>query len=1039
MQFATLYGITEKKNSEPTKRDSQFEETINLISKGKITEFNNLLKGKFNFDLDDIKKKYNSNDYVKDADSENLEFYIKEVLESKIFNKDNKDNTLNLYSFSRKFSYFFISNISNLTKEILFNTQYVKDVNILKEKLEENFRDKVMKIAYRTLTLEINRLRLERVFSSENENEQFEEYIRDYICTDEYYYVLFDRYPLLFKLIIQEASKTWHYLEFFSESYLKNIGSLKNVLNVIVSHKISHLELGQGDSHNNGQTVIGVHFDNELRCYFKPRDGEIDKLYQNILKEFNRFIGEENFLKSYNLLSNTDHCWVQSVSYSPLSSSSEANEFYYKLGIHMALLYVLNAVDFHSDNLIASGKDPILIDLESLFNVHKNNLIENATNITIFKLNASVRSIGLLPFVFGDNNNTDISGIGRKGETKSFIKIPTIVNQKTSKMSITREYLDIGESKNHPKYMDEYLDETGYIEDVCQGFLKGYTFAKEKRNIIISLVKENISKIKIRHIVKPTMYYSNLLDLSYHPVFMTNQIDREMFFTKLFTDDLDGKVLKEEYNDLINQEVPYFYYYLHKKSLYSSSVNINNEINSYFDNSPLDFWINKVNSLSDQDMKFQISLIKGSLIKEEIKRPSKDQEVDQEFINQLNNFSIDNINNKLIGKSTEIGEYLYSTSDKYKDTYSWICSTVIEHVESKKWHVAAMDDCLYDGLSGMSFYYLWLGKVTGNQRYHNIASSILEDIYQRNRIEVNRSLGAFDGIYSVIYLLINFYKVTGDEIYIKRALNLCENYQDKIKTDKVYDIISGSAGILLVLVELYKCTSSELVKSLMMECKNHLIKNVHTINDKEIGWIGVENNPLSGFSHGSAGIVYALDKYRQLMGDDDLELKEIIEKALYFEEKQREGLIWFDLREHDLNIDYHIPYAWCHGSPGILLSRLSLSKDYNINLSVNNKMIAKDILENGFKRNQSVCHGDLGNAMILKEYSKFTKDEYWSNISKVIAGMIVENREPSDYRLGLGLELDVETPELMVGLSGIAYALLFLSSDEVPNILILET
>ncbi|MCY9548332.1 hypothetical protein, partial [Lysinibacillus xylanilyticus] len=113
MQFATLYGITEKNFSESTKRDSQFEETTNLLSKGKITEFSDLLKGKFNFDLDDIKKKYNSDDYVKDSDSENLEFYIKEVLDSKIFNKDNKDNTLNLYSFSRKFSYFFISNISN--------------------------------------------------------------------------------------------------------------------------------------------------------------------------------------------------------------------------------------------------------------------------------------------------------------------------------------------------------------------------------------------------------------------------------------------------------------------------------------------------------------------------------------------------------------------------------------------------------------------------------------------------------------------------------------------------------------------------------------------------------------------------------------------------------------------------------------------------------------------------------------------------------------------------------------------------------------
>lgn len=1036
MQFSALYGITEKKKIESSMMNSQFEETINLLSKGKFVEFNDLLKDIFSVEVDDIRKKYDSNDYKKDLESENLEIYIKDILESKVFNGD---TPFNLHSFSRKFSRFFMDNIPNRIKNLLFNSKYVKNVSFMKEGLEEHFQDKAMKIAYRTLTLEINRIRLELSFSSDNEKDQFEEYIRNFVCTDDYYYVLYNRYPLLFKLIIQDAIKTWNYLEFFSESFLENIDSLKNVLNVIDLPKISYLELGQGDSHNNGQTVISINFDNKLRCYFKPRDGEIDKFYQKILKEFNRFIGEENFLKSYNLLSNPDHCWVQSVPYIPLSSHSEANEFYYKLGVHMALLYGLNAVDFHSDNLIASGKEPILIDLESLFNVHKNNLIENASDITQFKLNASVRSIGLLPFIFGDNKNSDISGIGRKGETKSFIKIPTISNQKTSKMSITREYMDIGESKNHPKYKDEYLDETKYIEDVCQGFIKGYTFVRERKHLIINLVKENTPIIKIRHIVKPTMYYSNLLDLSYHPVFMTNQIDRELFFTKLFIDDSNGKVLQEEYKDLINQEVPYFYYYLNKNSLYPSTLNDKKEIDSYFGNSPLDFWINKINSLSDQDMKFQISLIKGSLIKEEIKRPSEDQELDQEFINQLNNFSTDNINNKLMERSLEIGEYLYSSSDKFKNTYSWISSTVVEHVNSKKWHVTAMDDCLYDGLSGMSFYYLWLGKVSGNQKYHNIASNILEDIYQRNRTELNRPIGAFDGIYSVIYLLINFYKVTGNDIYIERALSLCENYQDNIETDKVYDIIGGSAGILLVLLELYKCTSSELVKLLIVKCKNHLIKNVHSINENEVGWIGVEDIPLTGFSHGNAGIVYALDQYRQLLDNEDLELKQLIEKALHFEEKKREGLIWFDLRENDLNIDYHIPYAWCHGSPGILLGRLFLSKDYDINLKGNNKIIAEDVLKNGFRRNQSICHGDLGNAMILKEFSGFNNGEYWANISKVIAGLIVEDKEPYDYKLGLGLELEVETPELMVGLAGIAYALMFLSSDEVPNILILGT
>src|SRR5262249_61774792 len=78
------------------------------------------------------------------------------------------------------------------------------------------------------------------------------------------------------------------------------------------------------------------------------------------------------------------------------------------------------------------------------------------------------------------------------------------------------------------------------------------------------------------------------------------------------------------------------------------------------------------------------------------------------------------------------------------------------------------------------------------------------------------------------------------------------------------------------------------------------------------------NKLLTGFSHGAAGMAWALLELASVAGEERFTKSalELIawERSLFNAEKQN----WPDLRNHRRGFRF----AWCHGAPGIGLARL---------------------------------------------------------------------------------------------------------------------
>ena len=137
-----------------------------------------------------------------------------------------------------------------------------------------------------------------------------------------------------------------------------------------------------------------------------------------------------------------------------------------------------------------------------------------------------------------------------------------------------------------------------------------------------------------------------------------------------------------------------------------------------------------------------------------------------------------------------------------------------------------------------------------------------------------------------------------------------------------------------------------------------------------IGWTTqiAQKIPLAGFSHGAAGMAWALLELAALTRKERFRTTALAaiayERSLFSPEKgnwpDQHKLEATDRARNDGRPKFMT--AWCHGAPGIGLARLG-SLQYLDNAKVQAEIDAalKTTLAQGFGHNHSLCHGDLGN------------------------------------------------------------------------------
>jgi len=918
------------------------------------------------------------------------------------------------------------------------------DPNTVEGLLFSSLADQLLWMLGRTMVLELNVARLQGVLAGNTQQQRFQSFLQR-LSQREFMLSLLQEYPVLARqLVITINQWVTFSVEFLQHLYtdweaICNTFSLDSDPGLL-----QKIDGGLGDPHRGGQSVLIATFCSGLRVVYKPRALGIDVHFQQLLTWLNHR-GNHPPFRTLKILNRVTYGWVEFVVASDCTEPDAIQRFYERQGAYLALLYALEATDFHLENLMAAGEYPVLVDLESLFHLRTEGMDITRSDLpTINQMAYSVLRVGLLPqriWANAESEGIDMSGLGGKGGQLTPYHVPHLEGIGTDEMRFVRKQMPMLGSKNRPTLNDAEVNVLEYSEAIITGFTTMYQLLVQYRNELLSAngPLACFAEDEVRVIFRPTRTYSSLLSQSFHPDFLRNALDRDRHFDRLWVgieqQPYLARMISAERDDLWQGDIPMFTTRPNSRAIWSSS---NQEIADFFDETGMRGVQHRIEQLSEANLQQQLWFIRASLStlimgEEQVKESSY-------YLTEPQNSAS---REQLLKAALAIGERLELLAVRDEKKVSWIGLTLLNQ---KHWTLVSLGVDLYDGLSGVILFLAYLGSVTKEKRYTTLAKTALTTM--QRQVEDSKafitSIGGFNGWGGIIYTLTHLGVLWDEPELLDKAESLVELLPELIAKDEQLDIIGGAAGCIASLLNLYRCAPSERTLRAAMQCGDRLIAQAKQM-EHGMGWIaaGIGKKPLAGFSHGAAGIAWALLELSAVTGEE--RFREVALEAIAYERSLFSLKVgnWPDLREFENTVLseskglVNFMTAWCHGAPGIGLGRLrSLPHLNNAEIRAEIDTALHTTLSQGFGLNHCLCHGDLGNLELLFQASLVLDDPKWRSAVTRLAAIILESI--NQYGWLCGVPLGVETPGLMTGLAGIGYELLRLAEPtQIPSVLTL--
>lgn len=938
-----------------------------------------------------------------------------------------------------------IRNLIETYPDLPFDPDSIEDLLFI------NLPKRLLMILSRTLVLELNVARLQELLSGDTPKERFQSFTERLRQRDVALNIL-QEYPVLAKQLtncvdrwvafslefLQHLCRDWEVIQAqFRDKSNPSLAAEERLGDVL-----AEVNFGAGDTHRGGRSVVIAKFSSGFQLVYKPRSLSLDVHFQELLDWINAS-GECPPFRTLNICDRGTYGWVEFISSQPCTSEAEIERFYQRQGAYLAILYALEATDFHHENLIAVGEHPILLDLEALFHprVGGTNL-KQASDLASHTLGYSVYGIGLLPhrtWSTDKSEGIDISGLGTAEGQLTPNAVPRWEGIGTDEMKLTRQRVEMLGAENQPTLNGEKVEVLDYAEAIASGFTSLYRIVLQHRDELLAEngVLANFAEDTVRVIVRATRTYAMLLSESFHPDMLRNALDRDLLFDRLWlaVEHIPhlAKFIAAEREDLLAGDIPIFTTHPASKHIWTSS---GREIADLLERPTLESVRGRVRQLSEADLERQLWIIRASFTSLELgtegaKRGSY----------QPTELRTSASRERLLAAARSIGDRLEALALLGDGEVSWIGLTL---VNQRHWSIAPLGYDLYDGLPGVTLFLAYLGAIAREESYTKLARAAFQTF--QSQLEQNKpwisQIGGFSGWGGIIYTLIHLGSLWQQPELIERAESFVELLSPLIEQDTQFDIIGGTAGCLGALLNLYRTRPHPKTLAAAIQCGDRLLASAQSM-ERGCGWLvpGIGSQPLAGFSHGNAGIAWALLQLASVSGEH--RFRQVALEAIAYERSifSPTAFNWPDLREleravlTDREASPSFMTAWCHGAPGIGLARL-LSLPYLDDAEIRSEIdtALNTTLAKGFGSNHSLCHGDLGNLELLLQASE-TLDplQYRSEIERLSA-IVLDSIDRDGWLCGIPLE--VESPGLMTGLAGIGYGLLrLLEPSQVPSIL----
>jgi type 2 lantibiotic biosynthesis protein LanM len=374
------------------------------------------------------------------------------------------------------------------------------------------------------------------------------------------------KYPVLDKMLKTTASNYLLHIQNIFSNFSKDFNLIVKSFSITANKNniIKDIDTSLGDGHSGESTAL-VTLSDGTKLIYKPRNIDTATSYNLFIDWVNHKL--KTNLKTLKSVSCGSYGWLEFVTYKPVNSSDELQEYYYQTGMLLAVTLLLGSKDCHYENVIASGKNPVIIDHETIIQP-----LLSSQSIRTWDEQHKVPPFSVLESMLIANRNTGVplecAGFGIKGNIEAMdlekkVINPNTIDSKRDTRFIFRKLI----KENIPVYNDTHVFANNYKDSFTEGFSATYDMFMDSIEELMSCSSpiRFFENQNIRYVWRPTFIYFRILKYMKGASFMSNF---ETYGSKLY--ELMSKayqkenfknykfILDCEMKQMLNGDIPFF-------------------------------------------------------------------------------------------------------------------------------------------------------------------------------------------------------------------------------------------------------------------------------------------------------------------------------------------------------------------------------------------------------------------------------------------------------------------------------------------------
>ncbi|WP_161600512.1 type 2 lanthipeptide synthetase LanM [Mycolicibacterium hodleri] len=790
---------------------------------------------------------------------------------------------------------------------------------------------------------------------------------------------------------------------------------------------LSGVQQGLADPHPGGRTVAVLTYTaggdddrtvSETRLVYKTKDLRIDAAFGEILARFPAPTVGDPPLRAAAVLVRDGYGYMEWIEHRVCASDVELAAFYRNAGRLTAVLYLLCCNDCHHANLIASGDQLVMVDGETLLEgipaVSSDAGVTTPSDLQR-RIDSSVLGLGMLPqwHVAGaERAIRDMSALGIEAPATAQRPVSGWIALNTDGMISGEVVKDARAATSLPVGVGSANRLADFVDEFCEGVAGQLRAIHAVRDEWLSVDGPlPLFRGVIRRFVRrPTWVYLWLRGRLLEPAALASARVRTAVLDELGDVGPEGRrdpiaelLTAAERAQLADLHVPYFAHVTDGLAVETPEGSV---AEGFYQVSGYDYMLRRFEELDVSTIALQLRLIRGVVA---AKHTTSHVAAGRTPVGKGTHAA--SVEPLAVARS--VARKLLECAITDPDgSVEWLGVHVTKNIDLTNY--GAVGPGLYSGRCGIALFLHRFGTVhegTDAERYRSMALAAVADLTvppaDGLRWWRDQPLGCAGA--GGILLALRSIPTLAPDLLDRYLAGLTPT---RLLSDPHLDVIFGVAGLIGPLLGIGTPAAMSLARvagDRLVDCQQ-----------PSGGWLtdSTDHVPLTGFSHGASGIAAALAALHTRTGDHGYLAAARLGVTYERDQFDTDAHNWPDHRGRPTTVPRFMN-SWCHGAPGIALSRLIL-----MNSPLWDAAMRAELVQALLTTSQvappydSLCCGRLGRAAILRMAARWLGDARWLEAAERLEHQTLAGRIGSpDYSV-------TELPGLMQGAAGVGLALI---------------